>query len=197
MSKCRRYGNNSAWSWLCLYHAPLIQSFIKWLHLLLMNTHLEWTLKSSQKAQKEKSLSVTNSPVTLWYVHTDTVIVFLSVFYHWTWLRSVCQPSWRIRWNVNRSVFFHHGSTVTCQVRTQQDGELNSPLSLIIVIPQQWLLSEGSSPFQCCNTHFIMYQIWQWDLNTMGADARLERTHLHNCAWWVVHSENVCMSESY
>lgn len=105
MSKCRRYGNNSAWSWLCLYHAPLIQSFIKWLHLLLMNTHLEWTLKSSQKAQKEKSLSVTNSPVTLWYVHTDTVIVFLSVFYHWTWLRSVCQPSWRIRWNVNRSVF--------------------------------------------------------------------------------------------
>lgn len=76
-------------------------------------------------------------------------------------------------------------------------GELNSPLSLIIVIPQQWLLSEGSSPFQCCNTHFIMCQIWQWDLNTMGADARLERTHLHNCAWWVVHSENVCMSESY
>lgn len=45
-----------------------------------MNTHLEWTLKSSHKAQKEKSLSVANSPVTLWYVHTDTVIVFLSAF---------------------------------------------------------------------------------------------------------------------
>lgn len=41
-----------------------------------MSTHLEWT----HKAQKEKSLSVANSPVTLWYVHTDTVIVFLSAF---------------------------------------------------------------------------------------------------------------------